>query len=142
MLTGQGALCRYPPDAYPQGVPAKVLAAVEHELELIDRLEYEPDFLTVAGIVQWARDQRILCQGRGSAANSAVCFCLRATEVNPMTASMLFERFISAERGEPPDSDSDIDIDIDIDIDADIAALCARWQDQHSPADQWSSVRK
>jgi len=109
VLTGQGALRRYPPDAYPEGVPAKVLAAIEHELELIGRLEYEPYFLTVADIVQWARDQRILCQGRGSAANSAVCFCLGVTEVNPMTATMLFERFISAERGEPPDIDIDFE---------------------------------
>ena len=109
VLTGQGALRRYPPETHPEGVPAKVLAAIEHELELIGRLAYEPYFLTVVDIVQWARDQRILCQGRGSAANSAVCFCLGVTEVNPMTATMLFERFISAERGEPPDIDIDFE---------------------------------
>ena len=109
VLTEQGALRRYPPAQHPNGVPAKVLAAIEHELALIGQLAYEPYFLTVADIVHWARAQRILCQGRGSAANSAVCFCLGVTEVNPMTATMLFERFISAERGEPPDIDIDFE---------------------------------
>ena len=109
VLTEQGALRRYPPAQHPGGVPAKVLAAIDHELGLIGQLEYEPYFLTVADIVDWARAQRILCQGRGSAANSAVCFCLGVTEVNPMTATMLFERFISAERGEPPDIDIDFE---------------------------------
>ncbi len=109
VLTGQGALRRYPPAQHPNGVPTKVLAAIEHELALIGQLAYEPYFLTVADIVHWARAQRILCQGRGSAANSAVCFCLGVTEVNPMTATMLFERFISAERGEPPDIDIDFE---------------------------------
>ena len=109
VLTEQGALRRYPPAQHPSGVPAKVLAAIQHELALIGQLEYEPYFLTVADIVHWARAQRILCQGRGSAANSAVCFCLGVTEVNPMTATMLFERFISAERGEPPDIDIDFE---------------------------------
>ena len=109
VLTEQGALRRYPPAQHPNGVPAKVLTAIEHELALIGKLEYEPYFLTVTDIVHWARAQRILCQGRGSAANSAVCFCLGVTEVNPMTATMLFERFISAERGEPPDIDIDFE---------------------------------
>ena len=109
VLTEQGALRRYPPAQHANGVPAKVLAAIEHELALIGQLEYEPYFLTVTDIVHWARAQRILCQGRGSAANSAVCFCLGVTEVNPMTATMLFERFISAERGEPPDIDIDFE---------------------------------
>jgi error-prone DNA polymerase len=103
-LTESGALKRYP-----SGVPPKVLAQIEHELALIEQLSYEPYFLTVADIVQWARDQGILCQGRGSAANSAVCFCLQITEVNPATMTLLFERFISAERGEPPDIDVDFE---------------------------------
>ena len=82
---------------------------IEHELALIRQLEYEPYFLTVADIVRWARDQGILCQGRGSAANSVVCYCLEVTEVNPDEASLLFERFISAERNEPPDIDIDFE---------------------------------
>ncbi len=82
---------------------------IEHELALIRRLDYEPYFLTVADIVRWARDQGILCQGRGSAANSVVCFCLGVTEVNPREAALLFERFISAERREPPDIDVDFE---------------------------------
>jgi error-prone DNA polymerase len=82
---------------------------IEHELALIRQLEYEPYFLTVADIVRWAREQGILCQGRGSAANSLVCYCLRITEVEPKEAKLLFERFISAERREPPDIDVDFE---------------------------------
>ncbi|MDE2300665.1 MAG: error-prone DNA polymerase [Burkholderiales bacterium] len=82
---------------------------IEHELALIRQLEYESYFLTVADIVHWARGQGILCQGRGSAANSVVCYCLGVTEVNPDEASLLFERFISAERAEPPDIDIDFE---------------------------------
>jgi error-prone DNA polymerase len=103
-LTEEGAAKRYP-----QGIAAKVRKQVEHELALIRQLGYEPYFLTVADIVRWARLQGILCQGRGSAANSAVCFCLGITEVNPETMTLLFERFISAERGEPPDIDVDFE---------------------------------
>ena len=84
-------------------------ALIEHELALIAQLKYEPYFLTVADIVQWARAQGILCQGRGSAANSAVCYCLGITEVDPSRMNMLFERFISAERNEPPDIDVDFE---------------------------------
>ncbi|MDH5339799.1 MAG: error-prone DNA polymerase, partial [Rubrivivax sp.] len=80
-----------------------------HELALIAQLRYEPYFLTVADLVQWARGQGILCQGRGSAANSAVCYCLGVTEVDPARTSLLFERFISAERNEPPDIDIDFE---------------------------------
>jgi error-prone DNA polymerase len=109
VLSLEGAQRRYPRSRYPGGVPKKVLDAIEHELTLIGQLEYEPYFLTVADIVAWARSQRILCQGRGSAANSAVCFCLGVTEVDPVQATMLFERFISAERGEPPDIDIDFE---------------------------------
>jgi error-prone DNA polymerase len=94
---------------FPAGVPDKVLGLIEYELALIERLRYEAYFLTVADIVRWARERRILCQGRGSAANSVVCYCLRVTEVDPDRTQVLFERFISAERGEPPDIDIDFE---------------------------------
>ena len=94
---------------YPQGLPEKVRAAIEHELALIAQLQYAPYFLTVYDIVRYARSQKILCQGRGSAANSAVCFCLGVTEVDPDRADLLFERFISPERREPPDIDVDFE---------------------------------
>ena len=103
-LTYQGAAQRYP-----QGLPAKVRATIEHELKLIAQLAYAPYFLTVHDIVRYARSQKILCQGRGSAANSAVCFCLGVTEVDPDRADLLFERFISPERREPPDIDVDFE---------------------------------
>ena len=103
-LTEAGAAKRFA-----GGVPAKVRSAIEHELALIGRLKYEPYFLTVADVVQWAREQGILCQGRGSAANSAVCYCLHVTEVDPARMSLLFERFVSAERNEPPDIDVDFE---------------------------------
>lgn len=88
---------------------AELRSQIEHELSLIAALRYEPYFLTVYDIVAWARSQGILCQGRGSAANSAVCYCLGITEVDPWRANMLFERFISRERGEPPDIDVDFE---------------------------------
>ncbi|AOL05038.1 MULTISPECIES: error-prone DNA polymerase [Burkholderia] len=94
---------------YPQGVPEKVSKQIRHELDLIAQLSYEPFFLTVYDIVKYARSQNILCQGRGSAANSVVCYCLGITEVDPDQSTMLFERFISAERGEPPDIDVDFE---------------------------------
>jgi len=94
---------------YPDGMPEKVQAIVEHELRLIAELRYEPYFLTVYDIVRYARSQGILCQGRGSAANSAVCYCLGITEVDPARMSVLFERFISKERNEPPDIDVDFE---------------------------------
>jgi error-prone DNA polymerase len=94
---------------WPEGVPAKVVTLVEHELNLIRSLEYEQYFLTVHDIVAYARSQGILCQGRGSAANSAVCFCLGITEVDPSRMAMLVERFISRERNEPPDIDVDFE---------------------------------
>jgi error-prone DNA polymerase len=108
-LTEAGVLRRYPPRRFLQGAPPAVRAQIEHELALIAQLKYEPYFLTVADIVQWARAQGILCQGRGSAANSAVCYCLGVTEVDPARMSTLFERFISVERGEPPDIDVDFE---------------------------------
>jgi DNA-directed DNA polymerase III PolC len=103
-LTYKGATRRYP-----QGLPDKVHANLEHELKLIAQLQYAPYFLTVYDIVNFARSQGILCQGRGSAANSAVCFCLGVTEVDPDRADLLFERFISPERREPPDIDVDFE---------------------------------
>ena len=94
---------------WPQGATPKVERLIEHELALIADLEYEPYFLTVYDIVRFARSQDILCQGRGSAANSAVCFCLGITEVDPARMEMLVERFISKERNEPPDIDVDFE---------------------------------
>ncbi|MGI9309410.1 MAG: error-prone DNA polymerase, partial [Gammaproteobacteria bacterium] len=94
---------------WPDGVPEKVESLVRHELKLIRELEYEPYFLTVYDIVAFARSRNILCQGRGSAANSAVCFCLGITEVDPGRMSTLVERFISKERNEPPDIDVDFE---------------------------------
>ena len=94
---------------YPDGIPAQVQSQVEHELELIAELHYEMYFLTVYDIVRFARERHILCQGRGSAANSAVCYCLGVTEVDPARMNVLFERFISRERNEPPDIDVDFE---------------------------------
>ncbi|MBH1958265.1 MAG: error-prone DNA polymerase, partial [Burkholderiales bacterium] len=92
-----------------EGIPAKVQAQIEHELTLITELGYEHYFLTVADIVRFAQSQGILCQGRGSAANSVVCYCIGVTEVDPARMSVLFERFISRERNEPPDIDVDFE---------------------------------
>ncbi|WP_374964982.1 error-prone DNA polymerase [Spongiibacter tropicus] len=103
-LTEAGAKQRWP-----SGVPDTVQNQLERELSLIAELKYEHYFLTVYDIVQFARSQQILCQGRGSAANSAVCYCLYITEVDPSRAQLLFERFISKERNEPPDIDVDFE---------------------------------
>jgi len=94
---------------WPGGTPAKVRPLIEHELRLIAELHYEPYFLTVHDIVEFARSRGILCQGRGSAANSAVCFALGITEVDPDRIETLFERFVSKERDEPPDIDVDFE---------------------------------
>lgn len=94
---------------WPEGIPPKVEEQIERELGIIAQLGYEPYFLTVYDIVRFARGRGILCQGRGSAANSAVCYALGITAVDPSRSSMLFERFISAERGEPPDIDVDFE---------------------------------
>jgi len=94
---------------YPEGVPEKTLASLKRELELIEELKYEAYFLTCYDIVTFARSQGILCQGRGGAANSAVCYCLGITEVDPAKNSLLFERFVSRERAEPPDIDIDFE---------------------------------
>nr|WP_315490367.1 error-prone DNA polymerase [uncultured Rhodoferax sp.] len=96
-------------ERYPAGMPADIHVRVEHELALIAELRFEMYFLTVHDIVRFARSQEILCQGRGSAANSVVCYCLHITEANPAETSLLFERFISRERNEPPDIDVDFE---------------------------------
>ncbi|MDE2583666.1 MAG: error-prone DNA polymerase [Rhodospirillales bacterium] len=103
-LTWQGAAQRYP-----DGVPDAVTAQLRHELRLIDELAYASYFLTVHSIVRFSRGRGILCQGRGSAANSAVCYVLGITSVDPVRSNLLFERFVSAERREPPDIDVDFE---------------------------------
>ena len=105
-LTYEGAASRYP-----QGVPPAVHTQLQRELALIAECQYEMYFLTVHDIVRYARSVGILCQGRGSAANSAVCFCLGITEVDPTRSHLLFERFISKDRQEPPDIDVDFEHD-------------------------------
>ena len=94
---------------YPEGVPETVTAQIEKELAIIAQLDYAPYFLTVNDIVLWARTKSILCQGRGSAANSAVCYCLGITSVDPTLTKLLFARFLSPERKEPPDIDVDFE---------------------------------
>jgi len=96
-------------ERYPNGVPEKVRSALEHEFTLIAELQYAPYFLTVHDLVRFARSQGILCQGRGAAANSAVCYCLGVTSVDPDRIDLLFERFVSVERNEPPDIDIDFE---------------------------------
>ena len=103
-LTKAGAQQRYP-----EGVPEKIQIQLMHELALIDELNYAMYFITVHDIVKFAIDNHILCQGRGSAANSAVCYCLGITAVDPAESQLLFERFISRERKEPPDIDVDFE---------------------------------
>ena len=103
-LSWLGAAARWP-----DGVPAKVREQITHELTLIGLLGYAPYFLTVHDIVRFARARGILCQGRGSAANSAVCYCLNITAVDPNRMELLFERFVSAARDEPPDIDVDFE---------------------------------
>ena len=103
-LTYEGATERFP-----KGLPASIQTQIEEELTLIAYMSYEPYFLTVYDIVRFARSRGILCQGRGSAANSAVCYCLHITEVDPMRGNLLFGRFISKERNEPPDIDVDFE---------------------------------
>ncbi|MBK8233893.1 MAG: error-prone DNA polymerase [Candidatus Eisenbacteria bacterium] len=105
-LAHQGARERYP-----RGVPANVTRQVRKELDLIAELEYDGYFLTMWEIVRFCRRSGILCQGRGSAANSAVCFCLGITAIDPVRMGLLFERFLSRERAEPPDIDLDIEHD-------------------------------
>ena len=104
-MTYEGAAGRYPDGT----LPDSVRETIEHELKLIADMRAEAFFLTVFDIVKFARSQQILCQGRGSAANSAVCYCLGVTEVDPSKSSLLFERFMSKERNEPPDIDVDFE---------------------------------
>ncbi|HWS08450.1 MAG TPA: error-prone DNA polymerase, partial [Xanthobacteraceae bacterium] len=109
-LTWVGAADRYPKDRFPNGIPTEVQTRLHEELALIAKLDYARYFLTVHDVVAYARKvKNILCQGRGSAANSAVCFCLGITEVNPNESKLLFARFISANRNEPPDIDVDFE---------------------------------
>ncbi len=96
-------------ERYPAGVPEQTLRQIDHELSLIGELRYPGYFLTLHSIVQFARSRGILCQGRGSAANSAVCFCLGITSIDPVRMDLLFERFMSRERNEPPDIDVDFE---------------------------------
>lgn len=103
-LVWQGAKCRYP-----EGTPENVVRQLQHELQLIRDLAFADYFLTIWEIVEYARGRDILCQGRGSAANSAVCFVLGITAIDPVRMNLLFERFISVERGEPPDIDVDFE---------------------------------
>ncbi|MCS3739687.1 MULTISPECIES: error-prone DNA polymerase [unclassified Rhizobium] len=104
-LTNSGAAKRFP-----DGVPEKVQKNIEYELDLVRRKQYESYFLTVHRIIQYARhERRILCQGRGSAANSVICYCLEITEVNPEKSTLLFDRFLSMDRDEPPDIDVDFE---------------------------------
>lgn len=103
-LTWDGAKRRYP-----QGVPNKIIEMLRHEVGLIEELGYEAYFLTVWDLVRFARSRNILCQGRGSAANSVVCYCLEVTSVDPHRMDLLFERFISRERNEAPDIDVDFE---------------------------------
>jgi error-prone DNA polymerase len=110
-ITWAGALERYPKHQYPNGIPNEISKRLKDELALIGKLDYARYFLTVHDVVSFARSQEkeILCQGRGSAANSAVCFCLGITSVNPDKSNLLFARFISENRGEPPDIDVDFE---------------------------------
>jgi error-prone DNA polymerase len=103
-LSWEGAAKRYP-----ESIPQSVRETLERELAIVRQLNYAAYFLTVADIVRFARSQNILCQGRGSAANSTICFCLGVTAVDPATSTLLFDRFISTERNEPPDIDVDFE---------------------------------
>ncbi|MBP0445053.1 error-prone DNA polymerase [Roseomonas sp. SSH11] len=122
-LTWAGAGMRYP-----EGVPGDVAAQLRHELSLIASLEYAPYFLTVNSIVRYARSKEILCQGRGSAANSAVCYVLGITSIDPTRSGLLFERFVSAERKEPPD--------IDVDFEAERREEVIQWVYDHYGRDR------
>ncbi len=130
--TSQGTLERLVaasvPLRYPDGLPPEVDRQLRHELRLIGQLEYAPYFLTVNSIVRHARSQGILCQGRGSAANSAVCFVLGITAIDPVRSGLLFERFVSAERHEPPD--------IDVDFEAERREEVIQWVYDHYGRDR------
>ena len=108
-LTWAGARKHFPKDKYPEGIPADIRKRLDEELAIIAKLDYARYFLTVHDVVAFARSKDILCQGRGSAANSAVCYCLGITSVNPNQSGLLFARFISENRNEPPDIDVDFE---------------------------------
>ena len=108
-LSWDGAKRLYPPHLHPNGIPEKVRSNLRHELHLIKKMDYPNYFITVHDIVQKAREMGILCQGRGSAANSSVCYCLGVTAIDPTKHRLLFTRFISENRGEPPDIDVDFE---------------------------------
>ncbi len=116
------------PSRYPASPPPEVEHQLRHELRLIAELEYAPYFLTVHSIVRFARSRGILCQGRGLAANSAVCFVLGITSIDPVRSGLLFERFISAERCEPPD--------IDVDFEAERREEVIQWVNEHYGRDR------
>jgi len=116
------------PLRYPGGLPPDVERQLQHELRLVADLGYAPYFLTVNSIVRFARSRSILCQGRGSAANSAVCFVLGITSIDPVRSGLLFERFVSAERREPPD--------IDVDFEADRREEVIQWVYEHYGRDR------
>ena len=103
-LTLEGAMKHYP-----DGIPESIAESIQREIEIIGELNYAPYFLTIHELVRFARNQEILCQGRGAAANSAVCYCLGITGVDPAVVTLLFERFVSRERNEPPDIDIDFE---------------------------------
>jgi len=124
----EGALVRYGTDDIKK-LPADVQAQLEHELRLIEELDVAEYFLTVFDIVSLAREKGILCQGRGSAANSVVCFCLGVTSIDPVRMGLLFERFLSAERGEPPDIDVDFEHERREEV---IQAIYERWGRDHA----------
>src|SRR5262249_871401 len=112
-LTWAGAARRYPKNRYPNGIPDDVVRRLNEEFALIAEVDYARYFLTVHDVGAFARrpDVDILCQGRGSAANSAVCFCLGITEIDPNKSGLLFARFLSKARNEPPDIDVDFEHD-------------------------------
>jgi len=116
-------------ERYPHGIPADVVAQLEHELAIVADLDVAPYFLTVKDIVDVARARGILCQGRGSAANSALCYCLGVTSIDPVRMGLFFERFLSKERGEPPDIDVDFEHERREEV---IQDIYARWGRDHA----------
>ncbi len=128
-LTLEGACRRYGVEGGKEALPEDVARQLRHEFDLISDLDVAPYFLTVYEIVEIARDKGILCQGRGSAANSAVCFCLGITSIDPVRMGLLFERFLSRERGEPPDIDVDFEHERREEV---IQAIYEKWGRDHA----------
>src|SRR2546426_434088 len=121
---------------FPNGAPEEIRKLIEHELALIAELKYEPFFLTVYDVVEFARAKKILCQGRGSAANSAVCYALGITEIDPARMNGLFERFVSKERHEPPDIDVDFEHDRREEVIQYVYGKYGRGHPHHLPAEE------